>query len=219
MARAAMRRLTVAAALATLLAGGVAGVSRPPSEGVALAAVETEGVGPDLNRALPAFGGSAPVELPQTGNPLWGIPISKLSATRDRPLFSVSRRPRTPPAAPAAPEPAAVVAPPPPPETPPFTLVGTIIGDDSQFAIFYDQSSGTASGVRLGGSASGWTLRAVDPHSATVEGSGRVVTLDLPEPSAEGNPVSAENSSVSGQETPVTRASGTPARGRFMHQK
>ena len=106
MARAAMRRLTVAAALAALLAGGVAGLARPPSQGVALAAVETEGVGADLNRALPAFGGSAPVELPPIGNPLWAIPsCSKLSATRDRPLFSASRRPPTPPAAPAAPEP------------------------------------------------------------------------------------------------------------------
>ncbi len=91
--------------------------------------------------------------------------------------------------------------------------------EGTRIAIFYDQSSGTASGVRMGRSASGWTLRAVDPHSATVEGSGRGVTLDLPEPSAQGNPVSAENSSVSAQETQVTRASGTPARGRFMHQK
>ena len=219
MARAAVRRLTVAAAVALLLAGGIAGLARPPSQGAALAAVETEGLGLDLNRAPSAFGRSTPVELPPVGNPLWAIPISKLSATRDRPLFSVSRRPRTPPAAPAAPEPAAAVAEPPPPEAPPFTLVGTIIGDDSRIAIFYDQSSRTASGVRLGGRASGWTLRAVDPRSATVEGSGRVVTLELPEPSAQANPVSAGDSSARALQTPSPLASGPPARGRIIHQK
>ena len=122
------------------------------------------------------------------GNPLWAIPISKLSATRDRPLFSVSRRPRTP-AAPAAPAPTATVfAPPPAPETPPFTLVGTIIGAESRIAIFYDETSKIASGVREGERASGWTLRSVDPRSATLEESGRVVTLELPEPDEKESP-------------------------------
>ncbi len=182
MARAAVRRLTIAAAVA-LLASGAAALARPPSQVAALAAVGTEEV--DMNRAAPEVGASAPVELPATGNPLWAIPISKLSATRDRPLFSVSRRPPTPPAAPAAPTSALVADEPPPPETPPFTLVGTIIGADSRIAILYDETSQTASGVRLGERASGWTVRSVDSRSATLEGSGRVVTLELPEPSAE----------------------------------
>ena len=182
MARATVRHVTIAAAFA-LLGCGAAGLAHPPSQVVVLAAVGTEGV--DMNRAAPAVGASASVELPTTGNPLWAIPISKLSATRDRPLFSVSRRPPTSPAAPAAPTFAPVADEPRPPESPPFTLVGTIIGDDSRIAIFYDETSQTASGVRLGERASGWTVRSVDPRSATLEGSGRVVTLELPEPSAE----------------------------------
>ena len=63
------------------------------------------------------------------GNPLWAIPLNALTATRDRPLFSASRRP--PPLAvgtvappPSRPAPAA----PAPPERPPLTLMGTIIG-------------------------------------------------------------------------------------------
>ena len=189
MARAAVRRLAVAtAAVAGLLAGSAVGLTRPPSHEVSLAAIETESVGRDLNGAAPAEAGSSAAEPSPTGNPLWAIPISRLSATRDRPLFSMSRRPSTP-AAPAAPGlPATVVAPPPAPETPPFTLVGTIIGDDSRIAIFYDQTSKIASGVREGERASGWTLRSVDPRSATLEGSGGTVTLDLPEPSAEAGP-------------------------------
>jgi hypothetical protein len=38
---------------------------------------------------------------PPGGNPLWGIPISALTATRERPVFSASRRSPAPPAAPA----------------------------------------------------------------------------------------------------------------------
>src|SRR5213592_1892653 len=40
----------------------------------------------------------ATVRKPQSagGNPLWGIPMERLSATRDRPIFSLSRRPPPP---------------------------------------------------------------------------------------------------------------------------
>jgi general secretion pathway protein N len=183
-----VRRLAVAAAVAGLLAEPTPGGARPPSHEVSLAAIETESVAPDVNGAAPAEPGSSATGPSTTGNPLWAIPVSKLSATRDRPLFSVSRRPRTP-AAPAAPTPTpTLIAQPSAPETPPFTLVGTIIGDDSRIAILYDQTSKIASGVREGERASGWTLRAVDLRSATLEGSGGMVTLELPEPSAQESP-------------------------------
>src|SRR5262245_5386505 len=52
------------------------------------------------NNVLPApveLAPSAPAEQPArrvepSGNPLWAIPLSALSATRDRPLFTPSRR-------------------------------------------------------------------------------------------------------------------------------
>ena len=34
---------------------------------------------------------------PPSGNPLWAIPIKDLSETRDRPIFTPSRRPPPPP--------------------------------------------------------------------------------------------------------------------------
>ncbi|RBP04661.1 hypothetical protein DFR50_13845 [Roseiarcus fermentans] len=189
MARAAVRRLPAAAAIAGLLAGLAGGVARAGD--VSLAAIETDSGDRGANSALQSEGGAPEPEPAATGNPLWAIPISKLSATRERPLFSVSRRPQTPaaPAAPAAPAPTpTLVARPAAPETPPLTLVGTIIGAGSRIAILYDESSKIASGVREGERASGWTLRSVDPRSATLEGNGRMVTLDLPEPAAQPSP-------------------------------
>src|SRR5450631_3845625 len=35
-------------------------------------------------------------EQPLTGNPLWGVPLQSLSATRERPIFLPSRRPPAP---------------------------------------------------------------------------------------------------------------------------
>ena len=196
-----MRRLAFALAAAGLLTGTNACAGNPQLREVALAAIETESAVPDASGAAPGEEGSPTAEPSTTGNPLWAIPVSKLSATRDRPLFSVSRRPPTP-AAPAAPTPTSTVASPAPaPETPPFTLVGTIVGGDSRIAIFYDETSKISSGVREGERASGWTLRSVDPRSATLEESGRVVTLALPEPSGE----------VGSPPPPV---SASPARGK-----
>ena len=54
-------------------------------------------------------------------------------------------------------------------------------------AIFLDEASKTATGIKEGERISGWTLRTVDPRSTILEGSGRTVTLDLPEPAAQEN--------------------------------
>ena len=197
-----MRRAALAIAVFGVFACQVAGLAQTQSGAVSLAAIETESAGPDVNGEASTDAGHPAPEPSTTGNPLWAIPISKLSATRDRPLFSPSRRPRTP-ATPAAPGPtptmpAQSIA----PETPPFTLVGTIIGENSRIAIFFDEALKTATGVKEGESDSGWTLRSVDPRSAILEGSGRTVTLDLPEPAA--------------QESPPPRVSATPRRGKFQ---
>jgi hypothetical protein len=72
---------------------------------------------------------------PPGGNPLWGVPIDQLTATRERPLFTVSRRPPSPP---AAPKPPADAPPPPPaePERPHLTLLGTVTGEPQKVAGF-----------------------------------------------------------------------------------
>jgi hypothetical protein len=195
-----MRRTAIASAVAGIFVAPTAGLAQPQSYEVSLAAIETESPKPGANVEAPALGSQA-AELPIIGNPLWGIPISKLSATRDRPLFSASRHPRTPAVTAAPASLPTALAKPIVAETPPFTLVGTIIGEKSRIAILFDGNSKSATGVREGESASGWTLRFVESRSAVLEGSGYTVTLDLPEPDA--------------QEAPGPRVSGTPRKRRF----
>src|SRR5262245_41762918 len=65
------------------------------------------------------------------GNAVLTVPLSKLTVTRDRPIFSASRQPPPPPAAPVIAKP---VEPPKPVEKeqqPPLILVGTVAGEDS----------------------------------------------------------------------------------------
>jgi general secretion pathway protein N len=159
----------------------------------AIAGVSTMGAfGPaysQSNEAVPAVVGSpeSRTEPARAGNPLREVPISKLSATRDRPLFSSSRRPppevvAAPPPQPAATVKPAVLA------APPFTLVGTIIGEDNRIGIFFNETSKITTRIRLGEVDSGWTLRSIEPRSAVLEGNGRMVILNLPEASATAAP-------------------------------
>jgi general secretion pathway protein N len=120
---------------------------------------------------------------PQTGNPLWAVPLRALSATRERPIFSPSRRPAPDavavvPAetAPQAPRPAA-------PERPSLALVGTIIGEGESIAIFYNPATRTTLRLRLGETdETGWKLVAVDARTTLLEKGRQSVTLALPAP-------------------------------------
>jgi general secretion pathway protein N len=129
---------------------------------------------------------SAPVEKPggpaRRGNPLWEIPFEILSGTRERPVFSPSRRP--PPVAVTE----VAVAKPPPPKSaqeehpPQLLLVGTITGDDRSYGIFVDQTSKAALRLRLGEDYQGWRLRAVQGREATFARDQQTIVLNFPEP-------------------------------------
>jgi hypothetical protein len=127
----------------------------------------------------------APPPAPEralSANPLWAIPLAQLSATRERPIFSPSRRP--PPAAVAA-EPAIVKAPTvrkKGPETPPLALVGTIASAEEGFGIFLDQSTKAAIRLKVGEDYQGWKLRSVQGRETALEKDQQVVTLALPQP-------------------------------------
>ncbi|MGA7386066.1 MAG: hypothetical protein WBW81_15650 [Methylocella sp.] len=134
---------------------------------------------------------------PPGGNPLWGIPISALDATRERPIFSASRRPPIPPVVAQR----VVAAPPPPkpaePEQPLLTLVGTAIGEPKKVAIVLDRSKKILVRLHVGEAVSGWILRAIDSRTMTVEKNSQTVTLALPAPGA-----------VLANPLPVSEASG-----------
>ena len=123
---------------------------------------------------------AAPARTP-SANPLWGIPLTQLSGTRDRPIFSPSRRP--PPAAVAA-EPVLVK---PPPrkkeiEPPQLSLVGTIASGDEGFGIFIDQSTKAALRLKVGEDHQGWKLRAIRGREVTMEKDEHAAVLTLPQP-------------------------------------
>jgi general secretion pathway protein N len=129
-----------------------------------------------------------------TGNPLWAIPLSTLTATRERPLFVPTRRPP----APAVPNTPVAAAPPPPPpaaepEQPPLRLVGAIAGDGEGFAVFLDQGTNNVVRLKTGQDFSGWVLKSVKGREATLEKNQRATTLALPAPNGDiaGEPAAA----------------------------
>jgi general secretion pathway protein N len=116
------------------------------------------------------------------GNPLWSIPVKTLAATRDRPIFSPSRRPPPSPVI-AAPQ----VLPPPvskptEPERPRLTLVGTVTGEQEAFGIFLDQTANKIVRLRLGDDHLGWILRQVRGREVMLQKDGETTFLALPPP-------------------------------------
>jgi hypothetical protein len=118
--------------------------------------------------------------IDRTGNPLWATSIDSLTATRDRPIFSASRRPALPPAvfvAAAAPPPPPVVSP--LPDRPPLVLLGTIIGGALRMGIFHEEATTKTVRLSVGESREGWLLRSVSANDANFEAADRVATLVL----------------------------------------
>jgi general secretion pathway protein N len=138
------------------------------------------------NPAVPAqvvVAPPAPVaERALSDNPLWAIPLTQLPVTRDRPIFSSSRRPPPPAVAPAAVPKVAAVPKPSEPERPQLSLLGTIASDDEGFGIFLDQSTKVVLRLKVDEDYQGWKLRSVQGREATLEKDQQVVTLALPQP-------------------------------------
>jgi len=123
-----------------------------------------------------------PTEAPTVAaNPLWAIPLSALSATRTRPLFTPSRRP---PAPVVASVPVAAPRPPPPPpavpQHPNLTLVGTVAGENEGVAVFIDTTTRDTVRLRTGEGHSGWILQSVEHSAATLQKGEQTETLAMP---------------------------------------
>jgi general secretion pathway protein N len=118
-----------------------------------------------------------------SANPLWAVPLSQLSGTRERPIFSSSRRPV--PAAVAVQPVVAKVAPAPKknePERPPLSLLGTIASGDEGFGIFLDPSTKAALRLKLGDDYQGWKLRLIQGREVTMEKDQQAAVLSMPKP-------------------------------------
>jgi general secretion pathway protein N len=122
------------------------------------------------------------------GNPLWSVPISVLTATQDRPIFSAMRRP--PPRAVAASPVEEVSAPAPGPveAPPPLLLVGAVVGEGEAIAILVNRIDQKVVRLRQGESLAGWSLTSVLPREVTFKQGERSEVLVLQRPEATAPP-------------------------------
>jgi hypothetical protein len=176
--------LAIFSALAARAAAGPIGEPARPAPEVGKApAPAAEGTGvADAAGPSGAPGGPGPSAKSRVGNPLWTVPLSALSATRDRPLFSVSRRPPIVAAPIAAPPPKQEALASPSPERPLLTLVGTIVSREASFAILQGSNAEAISRLRVGQENDGWRVQGIGLRSIVVEKGEQSVELNLPRP-------------------------------------
>lgn len=157
-----------------------------PAESVDVGAVKP------IARPAPAPSNPAP-----RGNPLWSVPLSALTGTQERPIFSATRRP--PPRAVAAAPVEQVQAPPPPKPVeaaPPLMLVGAVVGEGDAIAILVNRADQKIIRLRQGESLNGWSLAAVQPREVTLKQGDRSEVLALQRPEAASAPTSAPGLAV-----------------------
>lgn len=172
-----------------------------------------------------------PTQPPATANPLWGKPLNRLTATRERPLFAPTRRP---PAVAAAPQPVVAPAPPPKPaepEKPQLSLLGTVAGRE-KMGLFLDSATKGVVRLKAGENHKGWVLRDVNPRDVELARGLDTAVLSMPSPdmkaggappplgmpavatmpAAQGNPAPLQTS-LAGQAPSVAGAMGPPPSG------
>jgi hypothetical protein len=208
----------ISAALAARAAAGPIDepADRPASEIERASAPGTEGTGVADGAGLSGVPGAPdPGARSPAGNPLWTIPLTALTATRDRPLFSASRRPPIV----AAP----VVAPPaqkqedpapPPPERPSFTLAGTIVSPAASVAVLQGSNADAIFRLRVGEENDGWRVQGIDLRSIVVEKGAQSVELDLPRPDEAPSESSPPNAPTGPQGQPSHTGQSADARPR-----
>jgi general secretion pathway protein N len=113
------------------------------------------------------------------GNPLWGITIESLPATRERPLFLPSRRPPVA-AAIAAPEAPPPPPPPPVPDKPALDLLGTVAGNGVGYAVFLDGTTHDIVRLKTGEGQDGWILQTVKNREAVLVKNDHTAVMRLP---------------------------------------
>ena len=106
-------------------------------------------------------------------NPVAALSLEQLSATRERPLFSPSRRPPAPP-------PQVAEAPPPPPAAPPtLTLFGIVGGPEGARAIVRTQAGSEVLRLRVGDTVQGWEVSDIARTELVLRLGDRVETVAL----------------------------------------
>jgi general secretion pathway protein N len=174
------------------LAGGVLVTGRAPELLAATSATTdilsgegaAEAPNVDLGSVKPISRASREGSKPLPGgNPLWSVPLSVLTATQERPIFSASRRPPQ----------RAVVAPPdqvsasPPqkiaePERLTLALIGAVVGEGDAIAVFLDRANQKIVRLHQGETHAGWVLSSVLRREVTLKKADRAEVLVLQRP-------------------------------------
>jgi general secretion pathway protein N len=141
-----------------------------------------------------------PSEQP-TANPLEAQPLDRLSATRERPLFSPTRRP-TPLPPPPSPEAAPVAVVPQPPNV---QLFGIVVDDEGARAIVRSGAE-KVDRVQIGDDIGGWKVSQIEGRRLVLSLDGRFATFTLfSNDSGQQTPRDAEQAAT--QAGPVTNQS------------
>jgi hypothetical protein len=111
-------------------------------------------------------------------NPIVAQSIDSLSATRERPLFSPTRRPPAPPA--AAPPPIVRRADPAPPPSPPgVVLLGVVIGADTARAFVRSELPDKTLRVGIGDDVGGWKVSRIERRELVLSLGDRSATFTI----------------------------------------
>jgi hypothetical protein len=106
-------------------------------------------------------------------SPLAAQPLDRLSATRERPLFSPTRRPQPPP-----PVVAAAPEPPPPPAPPPnVALFGIVMDGDEARAVVRAGPAEKIMRVGIGDDVGGWKVAQIEGRRLVLSLDGRIATF------------------------------------------
>jgi hypothetical protein len=162
MLRASWRQLLVVAAVALHGSTACAQMASADRTGNALA------------QAMPDA--AIDIEMPAVSdNPVAEVPLDRLSDTRNRPLFSRSRRPLAPAAIAARVEPQPLPLQPPPG----VALFGVVVGPQGARAYIATGAADRIIGVRLGDDVSGWTVTAITQSNLVLSRAERSATFTL----------------------------------------
>jgi hypothetical protein len=124
---------------------------------------------------LGASGQTRPEPSAGVANPVAAQPLDRLSVTRERPLFSPSRRPPPPPSAPVAQSAAPVL----PPAAPSVDLFGIVSDEEGARAIVRAGPGNKILRIRVGDEIGGWKVSQIEGRKLVLSLGERSTTFTL----------------------------------------
>jgi hypothetical protein len=143
----------------------------------------------------------SPGEIPTAATPLAEQPLERLSATRERPLFSPTRRP--PPTSPTIVE--GPPPPPPPPAPPAVALLGVVMDGESARAIIRPSPAEKMTRVGIGDDVGGWKVAQIEARRLVLSLGERLATFEM----FSGKATKAEQQTDSVAPTPTVQLTDT----------